>query len=494
MPPRERQVLDALPFTVYTVDLDGRVTYTNRSSARLAQSNGKSLPSDEDAVIGVPIWDALGDAATRDQMEQAMATLREGRAPSVAWEFARSSPAEKRAFLMQVSAIGVERAVTGFTFSTVDITSSQRWRQALIETGLALAPAISVDRVLHEAAQQLRRTLACDTVAIALTDGGADAWHVVYEAGFGVAQEVIAARFAATWEEALRLGHAVTRTSAEGVEITAPMMGEEGVLGAITSTSPIPGLRIDESRRVLETIAAQTAAAVERVRVVERLAQKRRLDAIGEVSAGVAHELRNPLFGISSAAQLLRFRVRDDPVVEKNVGRILREIERLNSMVTSLLEYGRPGPITLAPGDPDAVWDEVLENQRGLLESRAVLLERSRAPAVRCAIDSQHLAQVFSNLLVNATDAAPEGSDLTLTSSVLANGQWRCRLHNAGPAIPADVLPRVFEMFFSTKPGGTGIGLALCQRIVEEHGGSVSLESAAESGTSATVLLPLVRA
>jgi signal transduction histidine kinase len=140
------------------------------------------------------------------------------------------------------------------------------------------------------------------------------------------------------------------------------------------------------------------------------------------------------------------------------------------------------------------VWDEVLEHQRGLLESRAVLLERSRAPSARCAIDSQQLAQVFANLLVNATDAAPEGSDLTLTSSVLANGQWRCRLHNGGPPIPPEVLPRVFEVFFSTKPGGSGIGLALCKRIVEEHGGSVSLESAPESGTSATVLLPLVTA
>ena len=495
MPPLERQVLDALPFTVYTADLEGRITYMNRSWTRTAQANGASQPGDDEGEIGVPVWDAIAGAATREQIEQAMATVREGRAPSVAWECPVGAPAEERVLLMQVSALGAGRAVTGFTFSAVDITPSHRWREALIDTGMALAHTMSVDRVFHEVAQQLRRAMGCETVAIALADGETDALKVVHQSGFAIAPDLIAARFAPAWDEALRDGRVVTRTSGEGVDLTAPMTSGEGVFGAITLTcSPMPAHRVEESRRVLETIAAETAAAVERTRVVQRLGHKRELEAIAEVTAGVAHELRNPLFGISSAAQLLRFRVREDPVVEKNVGRILREVERLNSMVTSLLEYGRPGPIALAPGDPDAVWDEVLENQRGLLESRAILLERSRAPSASCAIDSQQLSHVFTNLLVNATDAAPEGSDLTLTSSVLANGQWRCRLHNGGPPIKPDVLPHVFEVFFSTKPGGSGIGLALCRRIVEEHGGSVFLESAPESGTSATVLLPLVRA
>ena len=99
-------------------------------------------------------------------------------------------------------------------------------------------------------------------------------------------------------------------------------------------------------------------------------------------------------------------------------------------------------------------------------------------------------AAIANALLGNAIDAAVEGSDLTLQTSTLLTGAWRCRLHNGGPAIPPDALARVFEIFFSTKPGGTGIGLALCKRIIEEHGGSITLESSPDSGTTAQIILP----
>lgn len=501
-PALEQLVLDAVPVTVYAVDLDGRITLANRAPSRFAQANAASPLADESPVIGMSIWNAISDIASREQLEHAMATLRTGRAQSVSWEFPYSTPEEERVFLMQVSALREGHAVVGFVFSTTDITPSHRSREVLIDTGMTLARTISADRVVQEVGSQLRRIGACDGIAIALADADPGALRLVHHHGFeGMTPtqdaDGIERALKPAWAEALRTGEVVTRESDTWTELTAPMSGTavgeaENVVGAITlHFEPLEEpQRLAEIRRALAAVAGGTAAALERTGLVLRVEQKRRLEAIGEVAAGVAHELRNPLFGISSAAQLLRFRIREDPVVEKNVGRILREVERLNSMVTALLEYGRPNPVRLRPGDPDTVWDDVLELQRGRLESKALGLARWRAaPSARCPIDPEQLAQVFTNVLVNAIDAAPEGSDLALTSMTLPGGAWRFRLQNGG-SIPADVLPHVFELFYSTKPGGTGIGLALCQRIVEEHGGTITLESSDERGTTAAVTLP----
>jgi len=491
----ERQVLDALPITVYTVDLDGNITMTNRAWARFAAANGAPQLADTPAVTGTSIWSAIREAGPRARVERAMTLIRNGRAAAVSWEFPCSSPEEERVFLMNVTPVRDGDALAGFAFSTVDITPSHNSREVLLDTGMALARTISVDRVLAEVANQLRRAIHCEAIAIGLADDDTAALHLAYHSGFDEDPTALEQRLVPEWLEALAGADVVVRTIDGRLQLTAPMTSTEGVLGAVLlGTAPIdePHL-LEEARRLLATIAAQTAAAIERAWLVRRVEHKRRLEAVGEVAAGVAHELRNPLFGISSAAQLLRFRVKEDPIVEKNVGRILREVERLNGMITALLEYGRPAQLRPRPGDPDQVWDEVLDAQRGRLESKVLLLQRERAvPPARVALDPEQLAQVFSNILVNAADAAPEASDLTLASQTLPNGAWRMRLHNRGPVIPADVLPRVFELFFSMKTGGTGIGLALCQRIVEEHGGTITIESAPDAGTTLTILLPPV--
>lgn len=496
-PALARRVLDALPLTIYSVDLDGRITAANHTWSRFAEQNGACDLAPEREVLGSSIFDAIADEPSREQIRRAMTALQDPAVPAVNWEFPCSSPEEERIFLMNISALRTPAGdIDGYVFSTVDISASHRSREALIETGIALSHAIDVARVYEEVSRQVRRAFPSEGVVIAVADDETAEIRIVHRWGFADAggKEALQARFLPQWLEALADGQLVRRGEPGGsLEITVPLTSAEGVLGAITLTTESirSSNELEEAERVLLVIAAQTAVAIERAWLVRRVEHKRRLEAIGEVAAGVAHELRNPLFGISSAAQLLRFRAREDPVVEKNVVRIMREVERLNRMVTSLLDFGRPAAVHLAPGDPEQLWDELLEIERERLAQQKLTLRRVRPThGVRCLVDLEQLKQVYLNILVNAVDAAPEGSELTLVSSILPNGAWRCRLTNGGPAIPPEVLPHVFEFFYSTKPGGTGIGLALCQRIMDEHGGSITIDSTPETGTSVTLSLP----
>jgi len=495
-PPLSRQLLDALPITVWSVDLDGHITAANRSWSRFATENGAPAISCEASVLGQSIFDSVTDDASREQIERAMTLLKDRRVPVVRWEFPCNSPTEERVFLMQVTALNDDDAVAGFVFSTVDITPNHRSREALIHTGIALSEAISLDRVYEEVGVQLLRAVPSTGFVIALADDDTAELRITHRLGYLGQPDGETARLERrllrTWLDALAKGHVVLEHSSAGLELTAPLVSAEGVLGAITlcAESIESAQALDEAERVLTVIAAQTAVAIERAWLVRRVEQKRRLEAIGEVAAGVAHELRNPLFGISSAAQMIRLRAQDDSMVDKNVGRILREVERLSRMVTSLLEFGRPNAAHLVPGDPEIVWDDILEGERARLDGRSLSLQRTRADGCRVLLDGEKLGQVFRNVLVNACDAAPEGSELQLHSQVTPAGAWRSRLTNGGPSIPPDVLPHVFEFFFSTKSGGTGIGLALCQRIIDEHGGTIGIDSAAEQGTTITVVLP----
>ena len=488
------RVVDALPMTIWTLDLDGRITSTNRQWSCFAADNG-ALDIAAGSLIGRSVFESVDDEASRNQLERAMALLRERRVPFVRWEFPCNSPTEERVFVMHVTPLLEDEVVSGFVFGTVDITPSHRSRDALLHTGIALAEAIAVDRVFEQVAVQLGRGIASTGCVVALAHGDAALLRIVHRQGIDpiISNASLEERLQGSWLSALAKGHVVLDHSKSGLELSAPLASREGVLGAITAWADAIDSEqaLEEAERFLLVVAAQATVALERAWLVERVGEKRRLEAVGEVAVGVAHELRNPLFGISASAQLLQLAARDQTVVDRNVGRILREVERLNRMVTSLLEFGRPYTTHPVAADPELVWDDILEGERSRLDGKRLTLHRTRPqPPVLCMIDVEQYGQVCRNVLVNACDASLDGGEITLASARAPSGGMRTRLTNGGPAIPPDILPRVFEFFFSTKAGGSGIGLALCQRIMDEHQGTIAIDSTPDAGTTVTLVVP----
>jgi signal transduction histidine kinase len=480
---RDLQILDAVPLMIFATDMDGVVVQHNHSAA-LHHGIG---------AVGQPLHRLLGDTAAETQIDRAFQTLGTSAVPLVRWEFADRGT-DDRVLLVQVTRRMDAGAHVGFVATVSDVSESHRAREALISTGLALASSIDLARVYREVGQQLQRAVRCVAYVIAVADDDTLVLSSVQRSGFPETPAQLENRLRADWLQALATGSTVThRNDGAGPEISAPILSEEGIVGAITvRLASVEGVyELAEIQRILSAISAQTAAAIDRAYLVHRVEQKRRLEAIGEVSAGVAHELRNPLFGISSAAQLLRLRSRDDAAVERNVQRILREVDRLNTMLSALLVYGRPPTLQLAPHNPDTILDEIIESNRAQLDAAALRLVRERAASdVVLHIDAAQMGQVFLNVLVNAIDAAPVGSTITVHSAPHGSGAWRCRVHNGGQAIPPEALPRVFEIFFSMKSGGTGIGLALCRRIIDDHNGTITIDSQADQGTAVTIVLP----
>jgi two-component system sensor histidine kinase PilS (NtrC family) len=213
---------------------------------------------------------------------------------------------------------------------------------------------------------------------------------------------------------------------------------------------------------------------------------------VGRLAAGVAHEIRNPLAAISGSIELLQQTAGADRESTELMGIVLREVTRLNTLINDLLEFARPRRSELQRLDATATVQEmvrVFENDKRLQGARVELA----APApVWIDVDAGHLRQLMWNLLRNAAEASPEGRPIVVEVASEANGGWaRITVRDQGHGISAENRARIFEPFFSTKEGGTGLGLATVHRIVEEHKGRIEVETPADGGTVFTVRLPL---
>jgi signal transduction histidine kinase len=217
-------------------------------------------------------------------------------------------------------------------------------------------------------------------------------------------------------------------------------------------------------------------------RMLAEVRRAERLGVMGQMAAGVAHEIRNPLSSIKMTVQMLREGARDAEAYDL----VLREIERLELIAAELT--GASQPLRKEPVKLDTVVDDVLELMRRRLEHLGVRVERSFAPAAEVPVDVARFKRCVMNLVLNGAQAMPSGGPLRVAVGP-RDGKVRFSVTDAGPGVPPEVGPKVFEPFVTTKQDGVGLGLALTKRIVEEHGGAIGYD-AAPVGTTFWIELP----
>ena len=227
------------------------------------------------------------------------------------------------------------------------------------------------------------------------------------------------------------------------------------------------------------------------IRAMEaRMRQADRLATLGRMAANIAHEIRNPLASLTGAIEVLTSTAAAGDARERLSQIVVRESERLNQIITNFLEYARPAPLTLESVDVA----EALEGVLVLLEhhgaSGGLKMVRAFSSPLVWRVDPQQFRQVLWNLCRNAVEAMPEGGELRVGATVVPGQRLEVWVADGGHGIAPDDLAHVFEPFFSTKPGGTGLGLSLVHRIVQEHGGEVDVRSTLGLGTTFTVTLP----
>jgi two-component system, NtrC family, sensor histidine kinase HydH len=221
-----------------------------------------------------------------------------------------------------------------------------------------------------------------------------------------------------------------------------------------------------------------------------------RLAALGQLSAGLAHEIRNPLGVIKGSAEMLSQKVEaSNPLASELAGYIGTEVNRLNSLVTRFLDFARPSHLDLRPTQLSALVDRVLESVQHQFPGAQVTVQRHYAPATPdVQVDAQLLEQVFVNLITNAYQAmdargrlriaiAPESQNMRPGVSVL--------IEDSGPGVPAESREQIFNPFFTSKKEGVGLGLSIVAKIIDDHRGSIRLESNPGEGARFRVFLPL---
>lgn len=229
-------------------------------------------------------------------------------------------------------------------------------------------------------------------------------------------------------------------------------------------------------------------------RMERRMRETDRLAAIGRLAANIAHEIRNPLASLSGAIEVMAREPSADGSRERLAEIVLKESDRLNQIITEFLKYARPAPLQRQPVNVADILDEVLLllEQRPLPDALKVVKEYQHPLAAH--LDPQQMKQALWNLCLNAAEAMPDGGELRVRARAAPRERperIEISVSDTGAGVRPSDLPHIYEPFFSTKTKGSGLGLALVHRTVQDHGGEIEARSEPGAGTTFRLTLPL---
>jgi len=295
--------------------------------------------------------------------------------------------------------------------------------------------------------------------------------------------------------------------------ISVPLKSQDELIGVINVQTAEPRTFLKHERRLLKTIAHQVSGLIRNARLYEsvlsakrelectqqKLIQSEKMAALGRLATTLSHELRNPLAGLKGAAQLLLKRMRENDESNQYVHLILDEIGRLGRIVDDLIHFARPRELRYEFINANRIIEDALLLITQDLELRNISLHKrlSKLPLIRA--DRDKFKQVMVNIILNALEAMNNGGKLFVSSGVIRNEPdstnfTTFQFKDTGSGISEDTLKKIFEPFYTTKPTGVGLGLAVCKAIIEEHGGFIDVSSnynSVSGGTVVTVKIPV---
>ena len=247
---------------------------------------------------------------------------------------------------------------------------------------------------------------------------------------------------------------------------------------------------LDQTKRFNETLREKIEEATRAIREQQNeLIRAERLAIIGEFATRIAHEIKNPLSGITVALEIMRGKARDEEQ-EHSITEVLKEVRRLDGILRELLQLSVPKEMDLREIDPNEVVERSIVLVRPRAEKKGVSMTVKHGASAPCRLDYEKCQQVLINLLINAIDSTEPGRGTVSVETKSVHGSRQLPIPDDGSGIPESESEKIFEPFYSSKKQGTGLGLPISKKIIESHSGEITVSSEEGKGSLFTVIIP----